>query len=174
MILNDGIFDKLKKTGFTLKIVQKEQIEDVLQLYEKRIKWFNQKGINQWQQYLIHHNKDEFLKAIENNELFVIYQKNNIVACFELSEDSRLWNEEDNESYYIYKIVSKIGSSGIGAVMFDICSDIAKLNNKKYLKIDCLERNKKLNEIYDSYGFEYVRTDTKDYYTFNLRKKRVD
>ena len=67
MILNDGIFDKLKKTDFTLKIAPKEQIEVALQLYEERIKWFNQKGINQWQQYLIHHNKDEFLKAIENN-----------------------------------------------------------------------------------------------------------
>ena len=173
MIISKEILKHFSSNGYVLQFAVQEEIEDILQLYIERTAWFRQKGINQWQKYLEHHNKDEFLMAISKKQLFVIRKDNIIVACFEISDEPRLWKEEINDSFYIYKIVTKVGETGLGKLIFDICEKIAKENNKTYLKIDCLERNKKLNEIYASYGFDLVKTDTQDYYTFNLRRKTV-
>ena len=171
MIISKNIFDYCEKNKFNLKQACESDIDEILQLYIDRTLWFKQKQINQWQKYLEHHDKNEFLRAIENNELFIICKNKEIVACFEINKESRLWNETVDDSYYIYKIVTKVGTKNLGKIIFDICERLAKENNIRYLKIDCLTRNIKLNKIYSSYGFDLVKTDTKDYYTFNLRKK---
>ena len=171
MILSSDIEKFCQSEGFELKLAAKQDIDKILQLYKDRTVWFRENQINQWQKYLIHHDKNEFLKSIKNDELFVIYQGKEIVACFEISEESRLWDEKVNDSFYIYKIVTKVGTKKLGKLIFDICEMFAKTNGKKFLKIDCLARNEKLNQIYESHGFKLIKTGTKDYYTFNLRRK---
>ena len=173
IILTDDIYQYCINAGYTIQLARKEEIDDILNLYKERTAWFKEKGINQWQKYLEHHNKNEFLDAINQKQFFLICQNNTILACFEISEESKLWNENNNDSYYIYKIVTKVDIKNLGKLIFDICEKIAKSNNKKYLKIDCLKRNLKLNEIYNSHDFKFVKTDTQDYYTFNLRKRTV-
>ena len=108
---------------------------------------------------------------MRNLHLIIICKNKEIIACFEVSKESRLWNENVNDSYYIYKIVTKIGTKNLGKIIFKICEKFAIENNIRYLKIDCLARNIKLNEIYNYYGFELIKTETKDYYTYNLRRK---
>ena len=171
MKISKSISRFCNENGFELELVYENDIDEILKLYEDRIAWFKQKQINQWQKYLEHHNKDEFLQAIKRRELFAIYKNKEIVACFEVSKESRFWKENVNDSYYIYKIVTKVGTKNLGKFIFDICEKLAIENKIRYLKIDCLARNIKLNEIYNSHGFELVRTDTQDYYTFNLRRK---
>ena len=173
MIILKDLTNKIKDIGYELRYAKINEIDKILSIYKERIDWFRTKNINQWQKYLEHHNKDEFLNVIKKNNLFIICKNNIIIACFEISEESRLWNENTNDSYYVYKLVTKIGTKNVGKLIFDICENLAKTNGKKFLKIDCLAKNKKLNEIYQSYGFELIKTDTKDYYTFNLRSKSL-
>ena len=51
-----------------------------------------------------------------------------------------------------------------------ICKDIAKNNNKEYLRLDCLTKNKKLNDIYEKHGFILKHTGHQDYYSYSLRE----
>lgn len=55
-----------------------------------------------------------------------------------------------------------------------ICKNIAKNNNQKFLRLDCLKDNIKLNEIYEKHGFVLKRTGYQDWYRYLLRECDLD
>ena len=149
------------------------EIDDILNVYSERMIWFKEKGIRQWGKYLEHHPKEEFEDVIRNGYFFTLKQDNEVIAGFELSTDSKYWNDDTTKAYYIYKVVTKVGSKDIGNLIFDICKDIAKTNNQEYLRLDCLSTNKRLNEIYESHNFKLIRTGYDDHYPYNLRECEI-
>jgi len=147
-----------------------EDLDEIINLFEERTKWFKENQINQWSKYLEHHPKEEFEDIIKNGYYFVLKENDNIIAGFELSTDSKYWNDEATNVYYIYKLVTKVNYKNIGNLVFMICKNIAKNNNRKYLRLDCLKNNIKLNNIYEKHGFILKDTGCKDYYTYSLRE----
>lgn len=131
------------------------------------------KKIKQWGKYLEHHPKSEFEEVICKRNYFILERNNEIVAGFELSTDSKYWDDNKTKAYYIYKLVTRVGNKGIGNIVFDICKDLAKANNKEYLRLDCLSTNKKLNDIYESHSFKLVKTGCKEYYHYSLRECEI-
>ncbi|ORX49000.1 hypothetical protein BCR36DRAFT_404918 [Piromyces finnis] len=82
---------------------------------------------------------------------------NEILCAAVLLEDDNSW--EDNEpSIYIHNFISKIGYPGIGKLFIKYTEEYAKLNGKKYLRLDSSGDNKKLTEYYDEQGFIPVGT----------------
>ena len=105
------------------------------------MQWFREKEIKQWGKYLEHHPKSEFEEVICTGNYFILERNNKIVAGFELSTDSKYWDDSRSKAYYIYKLVTRVGNKEIGNIVFDICKDLAKANNKEYLRLDCLSTN---------------------------------
>lgn len=70
-------------------------------------------------------------------------------------------------------MVSKVGYKNLGSEMFKIAKNITRTSGKDYLRIECLSSNKKLNELYDKYGFKYVK-EGQDYYHYTLREWKVN
>ena len=169
-ILSIKCKDLLKEKKLFLERAKLNDVDQIINLYAERVEWFKKMNIDQWTKYLIHHSKDEFLREIQNDYFFVLKRNGSIVAAFELSTDSRLWNDDDTKAYYIYKIVTKIGSKNIGSIIMTVCKDIAKTNHQRYLRLDCITKNKKLNSIYEHYGFKLIRIGSKDYYCYSLRE----
>lgn len=93
-------------------------------------------------------------------------KNNNIIAGFELSSNSKYWNDNTTEAYYIYKIVTKVDYKKLGVLIFMISKNICKNNNKIFLRLDCLNGNNKLNKIYEDYGFKLKYTGCCDYYNY--------
>lgn len=92
--------------------------------------WFKQHNIVQWKKYLEHHPKPEFVDEIEREYFFILKKNGKVIAAFELSTDSKFWNDNDDDAYYIYKIVTKVGSKHLGNIIIDICKYIAKQSKK--------------------------------------------
>ena len=132
--------------------------------------WFKENQINQWSKYLEHHPREEFEDVIRNGYYFVLKENDNIIAGFELSTDSKYWNDVSTNAYYIYKLVTKVNYKNMGNLIFMICKNIAKNNNQRYLRLDCLKSNQKLNTIYRQHGFILKETGQQDYYTYSLRE----
>lgn len=151
-----------------------DDLQNILNLYLERIKWFKEKQIKQWNKYLEHHPKEEFIDIINNYNYFILKQNNTIIAGFELSTNSKYWKDEKTLAYYIYKLVIKVGYKNIGQLIFEICKDIAKNNNMKYLRLDCLKNNIKLNQIYEKHGFRLIKNGYEDYYNYSLRQCEID
>ena len=157
-----------------VELANLNDIESILELYSERMTWFKENNIKQWSRYLENHPKSEFIEAIENNNYYIIKENNEIVAGFELSTNSKDWNDDITPAYYIYKVVTKVGHKKIGQIIFNKCKEIAKSDGKKYLRLDCLKSNKKLNNIYESYNFKLVRYGCNERYNFSLRELKID
>lgn len=173
-LLSEECCDLLKSKNIKFKRAELSDIDKILDIYAERVLWFKQKEIKQWRNYLEHHPKSEFEDVIKNGYLFILKRDEKIMASFELSTDSKYWKDNKTESYYIYKLVTKVGNKEVGELIFNICRDLAKTNNKKYLRLDCLSTNKKLNEIYESYNFKLIKTGYEDYYPFALMEYEVN
>lgn len=148
-------------------------IDEIINLYAERMRWFKEKGIKQWSKYLSNHPKEQFIQVIEKGNYYILRKDNEIIAGFEISTYSNFWNDNKSSAYYLYKVVSKVGYKNIGNKIFEIAKYITKTSGKDYLRIECLTSNKKLNEIYDKYGFEYIK-EGKDYYNYTLRECKLN
>ena len=156
----------------TIKKADIIDIDEIINMYAERMKWFKENQIKQWSRYLTNHPKSEFIQAIEKGNYYILTKNDKIIAGFEISADSKYWNDNITNAYYLYKIVVKVGYKNIGKEIFELAKQIAKENKKDYLRIDCVSSNKKLNQIYNKHGFKYVR-EGKDYYNFTLRECKV-
>lgn len=123
--------------------------------------------------YLEQHPKSEFEEIISKGCYFILEKNNEIIAGFELSTDSKYWNNDKTKAYYIYKLVTRVGNKEIGNIIFDICKDLAKTNNKEYLRLNCLSTNKKLNDIYNNHGFKFVKKCSNETYNYSLRELKI-
>lgn len=171
--LSPKIKYKLNQKRLVLEKADINDLEEILNLYKTRASWFKLNNINQRQKYLQHHPQEEFIDAIKKRNYFVLKENENIVAAFELSENSKYWHENAN-AYYIYKLVVKVGYKNLGSLILDICKEITKNNKKSLLRLDCLKNNKKLNEIYEKNDFKLVYCGTLDYYVYCLRENIIN
>lgn len=164
----------LKKQDLKLKKAELNELDKILAVYQERMKWFKEKEINQWSKYFEHHPKSEFAEVIIKGDYYILEKNNEIIAGFELSTDSKYWNDDKTKAFYLYKLVTKVGTKKVGNIIIDICKEFAKVNNKEYLRLDCLNRNKKLNDIYENHGFKLVSTGIKNSYHYSLREYKVE
>lgn len=149
-------------------------LETILQLYKERSQWLKKIGRKEWKKYLEYNPKETFIKAIYNSNYFILKENNKIIAGFELSSNSKYWKDEKTPAYYIYKLVVKVNYKNIGGLIFEICKDIARYNNKDYLRLDCLKSNDKLNQIYNNHGFNFVKSGCEDNYNYSLRELKIN
>lgn len=169
-ILSMDCRNLLQEQNITLKKAEINELDRILEVYSERIQWFKEKGVKQWSKYFLHHPKSEFEEIISKGNYFILEKNSEIIAGFEISTDSKYWNDDKTEAYYIYKVVTKVGNKEIGNIIFDICKDFARANNKKYLRLNCLSKNKKLNDIYESHNFKLIKTASDENYNYSLRE----
>lgn len=154
--LSENLKNELSINDLTFSLAKESDIYEIELLFLERIRWFRKNNINQWNGYLKRHDKHEFLKLINDQNYFLIKKDNAIVSCFALTDYSSFWDKND-DAYYLSKFLVKVGHKNIGSKVIDICKYLSFINNREYLRLDCLKSNKKLNQIYDNYGFKYVK-----------------
>ena len=160
--------------NYIVELANINDIDSILELYSERMKWFKENNIKQWSKYLENHPRSEFVEAIENKNYYIIKQDNEIIAGFELSTNSKDWNDDITPAYYIYKVVTKVGHKNIGDFLFETCNEMAKTDGKKYLRLDCLKSNEKLNNIYENHNFKLIRYGHNERYSYSLRELKID
>jgi ribosomal protein S18 acetylase RimI-like enzyme len=160
--------------NYTIEIADISDIDSILKLYSERMQWFKDNNIKQWNKYLTNHPKSEFEGAINNKNYYIIKNNEEIIGGFELSTNSKDWEDNITPAYYIYKVVTKVGYKNIGDFIFEKCKEMAKSNGKKYLRLDCLKSNEKLNDIYESHNFKLVRYGNNERYSYSLRELKID
>lgn len=157
--LSFDILNILKINNIEFCIAKKENITNVMKVYNLRKQWFIDNKIKQW----FNHKEEDIKETIKNGNLFCIKKDEEVIACFELSLNDKYFDDSNKDAYYVYKIVTHPNFKDVGKFIFNIIKDIAKNNNKKFIRLDCVKDNIKLNKIYESYGFKLVREDDKTY-----------
>lgn len=160
--------------NYIIELAKMKDIDYIIKLYSERIQWFKENNIKQWGNYLNNQLISEFEEDINNKNYYIIKDNDKIIAGFEMSTNSKEWKDNSTLAYYIYKLVTKVGYKNVGNFIFQKCKEIAKSNGMKYLRLDCLKSNEKLNEIYEKHNFKLIRHGCNDGYEYSLRECNID
>lgn len=139
-----------------VQLAVERDIASIIEIIKQRCEWFEQNRIEQWGDwyYTELYNAEYFIKAMKEYHLYVIKQAKEIIGVFLLKdEDQDYWNDNE-KAYYIHHLVTKIGYPGLGIKILDFIEELAKQNEIKYLRLDCIRTNQKLNQYYLDYGFK--------------------
>lgn len=152
-------------------------VPDVIRLIERRIEWMDRKGINQWNRnhYRERYPDSYYVQTAEKGQLYVLVDKEDcqiIAGAVLLTEDYR-WGESNDKAYYVHNLVSDIYVRDAGKEIVNQIENHARNLGMRYVRLDCIVGNQRLNIWYENLGYEYVRTITDGEYQGNLREKEL-
>ena len=104
-ILDENSKSQLKENNLILTLANKDELNEIIQLYKERMIWFEKQKINQWKDYFNANPIEKFISAIANQTYYVLKQKDQIVGAFELSTNNVPWDDEIN-ALYIHRLVT--------------------------------------------------------------------
>lgn len=150
------------QTDYQFRLATEDDCVPVISLLKEVAHWIKEQGIDQWQ-YLLEDGADkEIVKSILNKDTYVVVKNDEFFGTFTLYSnqnewDIHIWGDSPSDSIYLHRLAikpDKMGE-GIGKEIFLWIEQNIKAN-KKYLRLDCVSHNKKLNNFYKKNGFEFV------------------
>ncbi|MFE8699991.1 GNAT family N-acetyltransferase [Cytobacillus sp. FJAT-54145] len=152
--------------------------DQVIKMLKEIALWMKKNGINQWKFLLEGGDDEEIKEAISKQETFIVTKNNQLIATFTLlntqSEwDQHIWGEDiSNNVLYLHRlaIIPTYMKKRIGKELLDwIVTNVR--DDKKYLRLDCVASNSKLNQFYQNYGFDLIGCkDDHNKYVKELKK----
>ena len=133
--------------------------DSVFGLYQNTAKWFAEKGINQWSQWL---SPDEKQKEWLQNRLakgefwFAKNESSELVGMFRLMyEDEEYWGKQDIAAGYVHSLITLRAFSGqnIGEKMLQFVENELIRKEIFTFRLDCVATNERLCNYYLSQGF---------------------
>ncbi|WP_161879479.1 GNAT family N-acetyltransferase [Alkalibacterium sp. MB6] len=134
-------------------------------LYETAV-WLSTKGSSQWSGLLKGEDVHNIERAIQRKEVFIVSDDEVVVGTFALWNtqtewDKDLWGEDTSEDYlYLHRVALSPHAHGknYGRSLLSAAKEVAKEQNKKEIRLDCIASNDYLNKFYQSNGFTFVKT----------------
>lgn len=150
-------------------------LNNIYNLYVKRIEWMEENGIKAWnvRNYLETYPKEYFLKQIQKERLYILTDNNKIIGALVLLETDPRWGDNNGQEYYIHNLVSDINYKTAGQKLINSVQKLAKENGKTKVRLDCAIDNTKLNKYYETLGFKYVGKCKDGQYKGIRREKQV-
>lgn len=157
-----------------------EESTAITELLRGTAKWIQEQGINQWQYLLEGGENEEIIRSIERNDTYVVLRNEDLIGTFTLYReqnewDRQLWGEQPADSLYLHRLAFKPDEmgKGLGSSVFAWINKNLQ-SDKKYLRLDCVAHNQKLNEFYKRSGFEFLGiTDDHSRYQKELLKESI-
>lgn len=117
-------------------------------------------GIYQWNEH--YPSKEKLRKDIENQELFKLVSKNDILGIIVLSAvkdveyDDIEWNSETENNLYVHRLATHPDhwGSGLGQQLMDFAEDFAREQNYESVRLDTFSLNKRNYRFYETRGYQ--------------------
>ncbi|WP_231868354.1 GNAT family N-acetyltransferase [Fictibacillus phosphorivorans] len=147
-------------------VVQKVSHDDhevIISLLKEIAQWLKDHKINQWSYLLVGGDDEEIIYAIQHDHTYKVLKDDTLIATFTLSPEQSEWDQHIfgkdafSDSMYLHRlaVVPEYMNQGIGKeILHWIQENMGK--EKKYIKLDCVADNVKLNRFYQDNGFEYL------------------
>lgn len=147
---------------YQIRIAREDESEQIINILKEAALWIQSQGIDQWQ-YLLQGGDDEEIKqAVCRGTTYIVVKGDKPAATFALSSEQNDWdrhifgNDAQHDSLYLHRLAVKpdFMKNGLGAGILKWIENHIT-TDKKYLKLDCVGNNQKLNEFYLINGFEH-------------------
>ena len=160
--------------SYTFRAAEHSEVGYVFGLYQKRIRWMDEKGIRQWNTtgYLKAYPVDYYMEQQTLGNLYVLADNNVIVgAVVLLQEDDRWADKKDLPAFYVHNLVTDTLVTGAGKKLLMESEKVAFSNGMHAVRLDCAVDNAFLNNYYDLLGYKMVGTCQDGTYIGNRREK---
>lgn len=136
--------------------------DKVISLLKQTAQWLKENNIDQWQYLLAGGDDEEIENAIRDNQTYIVLREKEIIATFTLSSKQTEWDQhifgidEMGDSLYLHRLAilpDYMGKGLGGDILQWIC---AQDTQKNFLRLDCVAKNKQLNQFYLNNDFEYL------------------
>ena len=155
---------------------ESSDVDAVFLLYQKRIRWMDEKGIRQWNAtgYLEAYPVDYYVKQQSAGSLYVFAANNVIIGAVVLLQADERWRDKTNSpAFYVHNLVTDAGASGVGKEILLETETMARRQGKRFARLDCAADNVFLNDYYASLGYQMVGTCQDGTYIGNRREKAL-
>lgn len=152
-------------------------LEDVMSLIKKRIRWMDEQGIRQWNvtDYLETYPITYYQEQQKSGNLYVLCNSaEKIIGAVVLFDEDNRWADSENVSaLYIHNLVTTPDVSGAGEFIIKEVERIAVDSKKKKVRLDCAADNWFLNRYYETRGYKQVGHFKEGSYVGNRREKNI-
>ena len=163
--------------GSDVRIIRAQQgdLDRVLEILEEASRWLSSKGLEtQWRL------SPAFRETIKNNiecgHVYVVKDVEETIGTITLQwSDKEFWGDLPPDSGYVHKLAIKrsYGGKRLGLRMLQWAEAKARVEGKRYLRLDCLASNKTIRTYYERAGFVHVRDTEAAGWTASLYKKNL-
>ncbi len=141
----------------------KNNIDDIVVLYNETIDWLNNQGIFQWSKG-VYPTRKSALAAVRENSLYCFCDDYNIQGTFILNEKQAQeykylnWRYRSDKVLVLHTLLinpNKTGR-GLGKTIMEFVLDFAHENGYKAIRLDVFPDNQAAVGLYLHFGFEFV------------------
>jgi len=134
-------------------------LEQLYEVYRDVCLWLNDvRGItDQWERDL---PKQEIEELVNSGQLYLALLQGEVAGGFKLNEQDHHW-ENDGKALYVHAFAGnrKFKGQGVGRAMLDWAVGEARRRGKQYVRLDCMNENPRLKQVYADAGFEFWGID---------------
>ena len=161
---------------YLFRKIMKDEVIIMFEMILERMRWMDFKGIKQWNVtdyanvYPLAYYEAKRLK----DEVYVLENQINkqiVCAGVLMSEDDR-W-DDDAPALYLHNFVSVYNQEKLGYLFFKHVEALAKSLNKQFFRLDSAIDNEKLEQYYDTLGYQAVGRCVDGAYIGILRQKAL-
>ncbi len=153
-----------------IEIVQANpnQVAEVSAVLQEVAVWLENKGLKMWEANELAPADVE--KQVKTGMFWLAKIDNEIAGCVRFqTEDNEYWDDvPHSDSAFVHRVAVKrnFAGKGVAIAMLDWAKSHAKLLNKRYLRLDCDQREQ-LIKFYESQGFKFHSEKIRTPYTVN-------
>ena len=136
-------------------LASEEDVNDIVQLIEKRCLWFREKGLPGWsiEDYPVRYNREYFRESMQSGKLITAKIEGVLAGTMLLrTTDPEYWQDACS-AYYIHHLATDPEIHGLGRKMVGYARKLCEEEGKDYLRLDYDVRSPFLGKYYDSLGF---------------------
>jgi GNAT superfamily N-acetyltransferase len=153
-----------------IEIVQANpnQVAEVSEILQEVAVWLENKGIKMWEANEL--APEDIENQVKNGMFWLAKIENEFAGCIRFQTvDAEYWDDVPHtDSAFVHRVAvkRKFAGKGVAIAMLDWAKSKAELLNKRYLRLDCDQREK-LVKFYESQGFKFHSEKIRTPYTVN-------
>ena len=151
------------KENVQITIATSDESEQVIDLLKDSARWLHANHIDQWSYLRNGGEDDEIREAIHNQQTYVLKIDNKIVGTFTLYDkpnewDTYIWGSLQDDAIYLHRfaVIREDKYKGYGAKIIRWIETEWSGLGKKFIRLDCVAGNEKLNKYYQGTGFKKI------------------
>jgi len=144
---------------------EKKHFDIILEILLDAAQWLRSQGLQQWGHFLDGYGRDDIANSLNNGTVYLLVKKDHVVGTVTIQLtpdewDHYIWGDVDLEqSIFIHRLALARSEAGRGlgkTILQWIETEIDLPVPKKFIKLDCVGDNPKLNQFYLRNGYRFM------------------